>query len=121
MFDYFFSDVFIIDADDNNNNDRYNRLVKGLLSFPKPRVGDVLKVFFSKRGSYFFFEGFVFSIQRKGFVKPDTGFKLFNKLKNVRIVFSFSYFYNLIFSIEYLDHKKTNKVYKAAKANVSFL
>jgi hypothetical protein len=109
LFDYFLSTSVL------NELNNVNKAIIGLGSIAKPLVGDVLKVFFSKKGSSFFFEGLVFSLKGKKFVKPDTSFKVINKLKNYKIAFCFSFFYNLIFSIENMDHKKSKTTIKRSK------
>lgn len=109
MFSYFSSNYIINDVKYSNN------VINGLKSISKPLVGDVLKVFFSKKGSSFFFEGLVFSLRVKNFMKPDASFKVINKLKNYKIAFCFSFFYNLMFSIENMDHKKSRKSFKTSK------
>jgi hypothetical protein len=109
MFDYF------LNSSISQELNSVNKVITGLGAISKPLVGDVLKVFFSKKGSSFFFEGLVFSIKGKKFVKPDTSFKVINKLKNYKIAFCFSFFYNLIFSIENMDHKKSKTNIKSSK------
>lgn len=89
--------------------------VTGLFSLSKPLVGDVLKVYFSKKGSYFFFEGFCFNVSFKNFKLPDTGIKLINKIKGSIICFTFSFFYNLIFSFEKINYKKSKTRFRRAK------
>jgi len=95
--------------------EKENKKIKGLFSISKPIVGEVLKVFFSKKGSTYFFEGFCYSIKRKNYEKADTCFKLINKIKSFFIIFSFSFFYNLVFSFEKIDFKKAKKKFRSAK------
>lgn len=47
--------------------------IKGLNSIAKPLVGDVLKVFFSKKGSYFVLKVFVIAHYGKIFVYLTQG------------------------------------------------
>lgn len=89
--------------------------IKGLYPMAKPIVGEVLKIFFSKKGSNYFFEGFCYSIKRKNFEKSDACLKLINKIKGSFISFSFSFFYNLVFSFEKVDFKKNKKRFRSAK------
>jgi len=80
-----------------------------------PLVGDVLKIFFSKKGSFYYFEGLCFSIQRKSFLLPDSSLLIVNKIKGSIIRFFFSYFYNLIFNLRFSDYKKKKKIVKSSK------
>jgi len=89
--------------------------IKGLNAIAKPLVGDVLKVFFSKKGSYFVFEGFCYSTLRKNFCVPDSGLKLINKIKGFIVSFIFSFFYNLIFSFEKINFKKSKYSFRSSK------
>jgi len=82
--------------------------IKGLPGFFLPSVGDVLKVFFSKKGSAFFFEGLCFKTKSKHFVLPDSTFSIVNKIKGSSIIFIFSFFYNMVFSIEFSFLKRNN-------------
>lgn len=88
------------------NNEEGKEKVFGYSKILKPLIGDVLKIYFSKKGSYYFFEGFCYSIYKKSFLKFDTGIKLISKYKNVFIFFNISFFANLIFSFEKVDFKK---------------
>lgn len=92
--------------------------VKGLDFLYLPRVGDVLKVFFSKKGSSFFFEGLCFKVIRKKFLLPDSSFSIINKMKGSSIAFSFSLFYNLIFALDFSFFKK--KLFKFKKAKLFY-
>jgi len=92
-----------------------DNVILGLSSFNLPRVGDVLKFFFSKRGSFYFFEGLCFSVQRKSFLLPDSSFSLINRIKGSTICFFFSFFYNLLFSVRFFDYKKKRKISGASK------
>ena len=97
--------------------------IRGLFSSRKPCVGDVIKVFFSKEGSAFFFEGFCYKTKLKNFLKPNSSFGILNKIKNSTIAFIFSYFTNLVLSCEFLNFKKrlrkfsSSKVYNALNLN----
>jgi hypothetical protein len=95
---------------------RKNPSVKGMFFLKKPLVGDILKVFFSKSGSSYFFEGLCFKTVRKHFLLPDSSFSIINKVKGSGIVFIFSLFYNMVFSFEILSFKrKTNISGNSAK------
>jgi hypothetical protein len=80
--------------------------IKGFLLYNIPVVGDVLTVFFSKRGSFFFFEGLCYSIKRKSFLLPDSSFSLVNKIKNSVVCYFFSFFYNILFLLSFLFLKR---------------
>ena len=89
-------------------------IIKGLF-FYKPKVGDVLKFFFSQKGAAFFFEGLCYKIYREGFFLPDVSLFLVNKLQGVNISFIFSFFYNLIFSYEIVSFKKKKRFFRSSK------
>ena len=50
-----------------------SNFVFGLTDVFKIAVGDVIKIFYSLKGSNFFFEGFCFYLKRKSYLLPDTG------------------------------------------------
>jgi hypothetical protein len=89
--------------------------VPGIFFLNIPIIGDVLKIFFSKRGSFYYFEGLCYSVQRKSFLLPDSSLFLINKIKGSIISFFFSYFYNLIFSVRFSDYKKKRRMPRSAK------
>jgi len=89
--------------------------VKGFGFLLLPGTGDVLKVFFSKYGVSFSFEGLCFRTRLKKFINPDSGLFIFNKLNNSSIVFTFSFFYNLIFSFIFSSFKKKQRFFNRAK------
>lgn len=80
--------------------------IKGLSPVFFPKAGDVLTVFFSKKGSFFFFEGLCYKVKRKSFMLPDSSFALVNKLKGSIVCYFFSFFYNLAFSLRFSFYKK---------------
>lgn len=80
--------------------------VPGFASVIIPKAGDVLTVFFSKKGSFFFFEGLCYKVKRKSFLLPDSAFALVNKIKGIIVCYFFSFFYNLIFSLRFSFFKK---------------
>jgi hypothetical protein len=73
------------------------------------------RVFYSKKGFNFFFEGFCFITRQKAFFLPDTSLHLINKIGSYMISVTFSFFYNLIFSFEKLDFKKSKNRFRTAK------
>lgn len=89
--------------------------IKGLSFLYLPRVGDVLKVFFSKKGSSFFFEGLCFKVMKRKFLLPDSSFSIINKMKGSSISFSFSLFYNLVFALDFSFFKKKSFKFRKAK------
>lgn len=105
----YFSNSLFSSIEKNNN------FLKGFSFLDKPMVGDVLKVYFSKKGYYYFFEGFCFSIKKKQFLNYNATISLINKLKGVYIFFFISFFINLIFSFEKLDFKKIKLSFRRAK------
>lgn len=56
-------------------------LITGFNFLLKPFVGDVLKIFFSRKGAYYFFEGFCFSLTKKKFLSFDSAISLVYKVK----------------------------------------
>lgn len=80
--------------------------VKAFPSIIVPKAGDVLTVFFSKKGSFFFFEGLCYKVKRKSFLLPDSSFALVNKIKGFVVCYFFSFFYNLTFSLRFSFYKK---------------
>lgn len=105
---YFFSKSFFY------KTELSDRIV-GFSFLVVPRVGDVLKVFFSKKGSAFFFEGLCFKTRFKNFLMPDASFRLINQMKRSSISFIFSFFYNLIFSYDLSFFKKKQRNFRSAK------
>jgi len=85
-------------------------------SFPI-KVGDVIKIFYSKKGSSFFFEGFCFAVSKRSYLNPDSSFHLISKLGSSIVSFIFSFFYNLVFSFEKIDFKKSKVRYRFARIN----
>ena len=63
------------------NNNKKSHFIKGFGHLLKPFVGDVLKIFFSKKGAYYFFEGFCFSLTKKNFLSFDSAISLVYKLR----------------------------------------
>jgi hypothetical protein len=94
------------------------KIIKGFAALLQPFVGDVLRIFFSKAGSFFSFEGLCFSIFSKNFLCFDSTLDLICKLKGIYIYITFSFFANLIFAFEKIDYKKANIKLKRAKINV---
>jgi hypothetical protein len=93
----------------------HKKKIVGISFLYMPSVGDVLKIFFSKKGSFYYFEGLCFSIKRKSFLVPDSSLSVVNKIKGSVINFFFSYFYNLIFSLKFSDFKRKKKIGKGSK------
>lgn len=78
-------------------------LIKGLLSIPVFRSGDVISVFFFKGGSAFFFEGLCFRIRSKSFLLPDSSFSLIINLKGLLFVILSAFFiFNVFFAFFFL-------------------
>jgi hypothetical protein len=89
--------------------------IKGFGFLLMPGTGDVLKVFFSKYGVSFSFEGLCFRTRFKSFLNPESGLFIFNKINNSSVVFTFSFFYNLIFSFIFSSFKKKQKFFNRSK------
>ena len=100
---------------DDSLLDGESSLILGLKNSLRINVGDMIKIFYSKRGSSFFFEGFCFSINKRSFLDPDCSFHLVNKLGSSVVSFIFSFFYNLVFSFEKVDFKKSKKRYRFSR------
>lgn len=92
-------------------------LITGFKNLLKPFVGDVLKIFFSRKGAYYFFEGFCFSLTKKKFLSFDSTLSLVYKLKGMFIIIGFSFFANLLFAYEKVDFKRFYFHIKRAKLN----
>lgn len=103
---FYFSNKFL-DLKKNCN-------VVGLNESIKIAVGDVIKIFYSLKGSNFYFEGFCYYLKRKSYMLPDTGVRLIAKIKGYIITFTFSFFYNLIFFNEKIDFKKSKSNFRSA-------
>jgi ribosomal protein L19 len=91
---------------------------KNLIGFNKiffSLVGDVLEVFFFRKGSAFVFEGICLAVRGKNFKKPGTSLVLRNFINNVGIECSFSYFYNRIYTLRIHDYKRKFFFYNKAK------
>lgn len=91
--------------------------INGFNYLLKPFVGDVLKIFFSKKGAYYFFEGFCFSLTKKKFLSFDSAISLVYKVKGIYITIIFSFFANLLFAYEKVDFKRFFFFLKRAKLN----
>jgi len=48
-------------------------------------------------------------------VNPDCSFHLINKVGSTIITYIFSFFYNLVFSFEKIDYKKSKLRYRPAR------
>jgi hypothetical protein len=102
----------------NFSNDKKKLyLIKGFNYLLKPFVGDVLKIFFSRKGAYYFFEGFCFSLTKKQFLSFDSSISLVYKVKGIYITIVFSFFANLLFAYEKVDFKRFYFFLKRAKLN----
>jgi len=86
-----------------------------LVKKPPFFLGDIFVITYGMKGLTFFFEGLCIAIRRKKFVNPETTFILRNVLGTIGVEFSFSYFYNLGFSIKTNDFKRKRRDYKRAK------
>lgn len=91
--------------------------IEGFNRLLKPFVGDVLKFFFSRKGAYYFFEGFCFSLTKKKFLSFDSAISLVYKVKGIFITIIFSFFANLLFAYEKVDFKRFFFFLKRAKLN----
>lgn len=69
-------------------------------------VGDVLEVFFFKKGQSFSFVGVCLAINCKGFRLPETAIVLRNFIGGVGVECIFSYFYNRVYFLRIHRHKK---------------
>jgi hypothetical protein len=90
-------------------------LILGLKNSLRIKVGDMIKIFYSKKGSSFFFEGFCFAIHKRSYLNPDCSFHLINKMGSSIVSFVFSFFYNLVFSFEKVDFKKARTRYRFSR------
>jgi ribosomal protein L19 len=81
--------------------------------------GDVLEVFFSKRGSIFTFEGICLAIKKKNFLNVNASIVLRNFIHKVGIQCIFSYYYNRIYFFKINDYKR--KFDSQRKAKLYFL
>jgi ribosomal protein L19 len=91
--------------------------IKGFSRLLQPFVGDVLKIFLSKKGSYFFFEGVSFSISKRRFVSIDSTIRLIYRSHGIFITITFILFANLIFAYEKVDFKRSKFQVRRAKLN----
>lgn len=69
-------------------------------------VGDVLEVFFFKKGQPFCFVGVCLAIYSKHFSLPETALVLRNFIAGVGVECIFSYFYNRVYFLRIHTHKK---------------
>lgn len=69
-------------------------------------AGDILEVFFSKRGSIFTFEGICLAIKKKNFLNINASIVLRNFIHKVGIECIFSYYYNRIYFLRINDYKR---------------
>lgn len=100
-----------------SDNNKKGHLILGFNFLLKPFVGDVLKIFFSKKGAYYFFEGFCYSLTKKKFLSFDSAINLVYKVKGIFITIIFSFFANLLFAYEKVDFKRFFFFLKRAKLN----
>jgi hypothetical protein len=102
-FNYFFRKL------SRKDDPSFFKQIPGFFHLLRIRIGDCIKIYFSHKGSFFFVEGFVAYMKNKGFFTPEVSLIVYSKLKGFRVKFSFSFFYNLLFSFERLDYKKLKK------------
>ena len=77
--------------------------------------GDILEVFFAKKGSIFMFEGICLAVRRKLFKNPNTSLVLRNSIFGVGIECTFSYFYNRVYFFKINDYKRKFSFIRKAK------
>lgn len=77
--------------------------------------GDVLEIFFIKRGTLFKFEGFCLALKKKFFKDPNTSVLLRTHVQGIGIECIFSYFYNRAYNFTFQDFKRKFDTKKKAK------
>lgn len=93
-------------------------LVFGFRNVPLFFPGDIVEVFFFRRGSSFIFEGVCLGV-RRGFRRPDCTFVLRNYVHGVGIECLFSYYYNRLYGLRVHEFKK--KSFSFARSKFFFL
>lgn len=94
-------------------------LVEGFRHIFAVFAGDVVEVFFFKRGQAFTFEGFCLAIRGKRFKNPDTALLLRTQLSQVAVECSFSYYFNRVYLLRINAFKK--KDFAFARSRFFFL
>lgn len=90
-------------------------LVEGFKGVFAVFAGDVLEVFFFKKGQSFSFEGLCLAVRGKGFKKPDTSLILRNFIYQVGVECLLAYFYNRVYMLRIHDFKKKDYLHPRAK------
>jgi ribosomal protein L19 len=68
--------------------------------------GDILEIFFAKRGSIYTFEGICLAVKKKNFLNVNASIILRNFIYKVGIECIFSYYYNRIYFLRINDYKR---------------
>lgn len=95
----------------NLGRDRLTGFFDVFLVYP----GDVMEVFFFKKGSSFIFEGLCLGVRRKGLVHPESSIILRSFVSGIGIECIFSYYYNRLYSLRMKDYKNRSFGYMRAK------
>ncbi len=77
--------------------------------------GDILEVFFFKKGNPFIFEGVCLGISGKHLRMPDSSFILRNFVQSVGIECVFSYFYNRVYFMHIHEYKNKSFIFSRSK------
>jgi|ERR1700678_1964671 ribosomal protein L19 len=103
---YFFSKV-VDNLDSSRIVYRKNRpLVSGFKNVFFISPGDILELFFAKRGSMYMFEGLCLAIRKNFLQDPNTSLVLRNFIYNVGVECIFSYYYNRVYLLRINDFKR---------------
>lgn len=91
---------------------RYNILKSNAVFF---NVGDILGVTFRKKNIIYRFEGICICKRKKALLQPDVSLILRNILLGVGIECTVSYYYNRVYKLQVLDHKRKKFIYNRSK------
>src|SRR5271165_1984652 len=93
--------------------------IKGLHKSFFFKVGDILNVVYLCKNLSLINSGICIAIKKIGMLDPDTGFIIRNIIMQVGIELTFSFYYNRVYNLAFLDYKR--KFYMYRKNRLFFL
>lgn len=78
-------------------------------------AGDIIRVYFSKGSTNFFFEGICLSIHFRTLLNKQASFLIRNIIIGVGIEMTLSYYFNRLYKSIFLDYKRKKFYYNKAR------
>jgi len=92
---------------------RKNRVpIAGLKKVFYFKVGDIVEVVYLLKNLPLIFSGICIAIRKKRMVDPNTSFILRNIVMQIGIELTFSFYYNRVYKLVFLDYKRKFYTYK---------